>query len=782
MVSIFRLQETNSSSIETPTTGTAKFGFDQTEKKFYTIDDTGTIQFYLTTAVDHNDLSGKQGGTTDEYYHLTSADYSALTDANAQLTALHTDGSPEFVKISVANYAGDFSQIAVYDASISTFTKGCDFYVDETNGVSSTYYAGDGAGGINGSINFTIKDSGASYDDSITTTGDAFNISASALTTGNLLNVASSQSSTSARTLLNIENINAGATGTTLLKINNNSTGLAVDCTGDFELDGGFILNEVASSPVSPVAGKGVLWVRNDTPNALVFTDDAGTDYDLTGDSVVDTLAEVLAVGNTTGGNDIILSGTDSLSAIGSHSGTALSANGSHTTSSIISLSGPLLTTGLLANFTSSSSDASTRNLIQIQNLDSGSTGTTPLYINQLANNTAVNILASGVTDTYALNVEADGLILEGSIARFYSNSSNTQTRDLVYIQNDNVNATEATCLAVYQKGDAPSIYVDSDGTTSLGLEIEGHSLTTGKLAKLHSTSSDASTRNLVEVINDSPSATGATTLYVRNDANNQSLDIDCTGLTSSRGVNIEANSITTGQALRVYSNSSDASTRVLTYLVNDNAAASGARLLQMQQDANAISWYLDQNGDGNAIYLDGTGNVTQDCISVIANNLTSASMARFYSNSASTTTRNLMEVISDNSAAVNSTNLYLQQDAASAFALLATGTNARTRLLTDFEVSRTTVSSSTYDIVGSDNVVLVSYTDTGTATITIPTAQVHDGRILNIKDSGGNATANNITIQTGGSETIDGSSTFVINVNYQSVTLVSDGNDWFII
>jgi len=46
----------------------------------------------------HNSLSGLDGGNAspEEYYHLNAADYNALTDTNAQLTALQTDGSPTF--------------------------------------------------------------------------------------------------------------------------------------------------------------------------------------------------------------------------------------------------------------------------------------------------------------------------------------------------------------------------------------------------------------------------------------------------------------------------------------------------------------------------------------------------------------------------------------------------------------------------------------------------------------------------------------------------------------
>jgi hypothetical protein len=43
----------------------------------------------------------------------------------------------------------------------------------------------------------------------------------------------------------------------------------------------GLVLDEQADHPVSPTAGKGILWVKNDTPNELYFTDDAGTDTQL---------------------------------------------------------------------------------------------------------------------------------------------------------------------------------------------------------------------------------------------------------------------------------------------------------------------------------------------------------------------------------------------------------------------------------------------------------------------------------------------------------------------
>ena len=61
------------------------------------------------------------------------------------------------------------------------------------------------------------------------------------------------------------------------------------DAGTDFNLQtvGGTIVNESIfltekASADADVAGDGQLWVKNDTPNKLFFTDDAGTDFDLT--------------------------------------------------------------------------------------------------------------------------------------------------------------------------------------------------------------------------------------------------------------------------------------------------------------------------------------------------------------------------------------------------------------------------------------------------------------------------------------------------------------------
>ena len=48
----------------------------------------------------------------------------------------------------------------------------------------------------------------------------------------------------------------------------------------------GLVLTEQASDPAGTGAGEGTLWVRNDTPNVPMFTDDAATDWELSRTSV----------------------------------------------------------------------------------------------------------------------------------------------------------------------------------------------------------------------------------------------------------------------------------------------------------------------------------------------------------------------------------------------------------------------------------------------------------------------------------------------------------------
>lgn len=83
---------------------------------------------------------------------------------------------------------------------------------------------------------------------------------------------------------------------------------------------------------------------------------------------------------------------------------------------------------------------------------------------------------------------------------------------------------------------------------------------------------------------------------------------------------------------------------------------------------------------------------------------------------------------------------------------------------------------SATYSVNTGDYVILT----TGNAfTITLPVPT--SGRVLIIKDAAGNASTQNKTISQNATEKIDGANTYVLNLNYSSIMLVSDGTNWFV-
>ena len=91
-----------------------------------------------------------------------------------------------------------------------------------------------------------------------------------------------------------------------------------------------------------------------------------------------------------------------------------------------------------------------------------------------------------------------------------------------------------------------------------------------------------------------------------------------------------------------------------------------------------------------------------------------------------------------------------------------------------------TTTKTGAYTTIAADDVVFADSTSSS-FTITLGTAAVISGNHTTIKDSGGNGTANNIIIDTEGSETIDGAASVTISSDFEVFTFTSDGTNWFI-
>jgi hypothetical protein len=90
-----------------------------------------------------------------------------------------------------------------------------------------------------------------------------------------------------------------------------------------------------------------------------------------------------------------------------------------------------------------------------------------------------------------------------------------------------------------------------------------------------------------------------------------------------------------------------------------------------------------------------------------------------------------------------------------------------------------TSTKTSNYTISGTDVVVFADATS-GNVTITLPTASANAGYRFYVKRIDGSA--NTCSIARSGSDTIDGQTSISLDLQYTSLTVVSDGSAWYII
>lgn len=102
-------------------------------------------------------------------------------------------------------------------------------------------------------------------------------------------------------------------------------------------------------------------------------------------------------------------------------------------------------------------------------------------------------------------------------------------------------------------------------------------------------------------------------------------------------------------------------------------------------------------------------------------------------------------------------------------------------RRFRDLVINRRAVSAST-TALNTDYMIAVTDT-TAARTVSLPAvATIPSGKSFVIKDESGAAGTNAITIDPSGSETIHGAATALVNTNWGSMTLVSNGTSWLII
>lgn len=88
---------------------------------------------------------------------------------------------------------------------------------------------------------------------------------------------------------------------------------------------------------------------------------------------------------------------------------------------------------------------------------------------------------------------------------------------------------------------------------------------------------------------------------------------------------------------------------------------------------------------------------------------------------------------------------------------------------------------TTTTKTVGVDETIMLVNDDTagGIVTVTLSTASTYPAAKYNIKKIGSTA---NVLIQTADTATIDGQATITLNTQYDSVTLATNGTNWFIL
>jgi hypothetical protein len=147
-------------------------------------------------------------------------------------------------------------------------------------------------------------------------------------------------------------------------------------------------------------------------------------------------------------------------------------------------------------------------------------------------------------------------------------------------------------------------------------------------------------------------------------------------------------------------------------------------------------------------------------------------------------TTRKKVALYDDSSGATG--DLYYR-DATGNFVRLPVGSSGKTLRVAsgvpawaDADVTfATSTKTSNYTITGTDVVIFANATS-GNVTITLPTASSNAGYRFYIKRIDGSG--NTCSVARSGSDTIDGQTSISLDLQYTSLTVVSDGSAWYII
>ena len=231
-----------------------------------------------------------------------------------------------------------------------------------------------------------------------------------------------------------------------------------------------------------------------------------------------------------------------------------------------------------------------------------------------------------------------------------------------------------------------------------------------------------------------------------------------------------------------------------------------GERFL-IDQDGNFPSLEIDSEATtGTTIQIPSPATTTGNVFEITgADDLTTGSLAVLQSGATDTSNRSLVFINNTNAASTGTFCLNVQ-NASTGPNILLSGANREINsiggdldITTDSsgdvvlnpaedvildggqQVKRTALGAGSSTLGVNDYLIGKTAITAAGDTLTLPSAATIAGKVYVIKDESGNAGTDNITIATQAAETIDGQATFVINANYNSVTVYSDGTNWFV-
>ena len=296
-----------------------------------------------------------------------------------------------------------------------------------------------------------------------------------------------------------------------------------------------------------------------------------------------------------------------------------------------------------------------------------------------------VNTSTVGATLIGALTVGVDDA---GHDVIFYGDTaSSNMTWDT---SADDLILNDAT-LQVDQDDDLQAIYVDCESTNQNSVEIYGKyglysqcDISGGRAAYFTRNLAESGSLPCVSII-DNHNDNTQTALHLQQDGagygividqngNSQALRIDSESTsdnvisilsesTTGNVIYADCDTLTTGSLIKVESNSSTTNTRRLVDIINDHTSATGTTALTVRQDAANQAVEIDQNGNGDGLKVS-TSATTRHGVYIDGSSFTTGSALKVYSNSSSTSSRNLVEITNDNVNATAATALKIQQDA----------------------------------------------------------------------------------------------------------------------